>query len=123
MSRAERRAYKRMTKNQDPYALPAAAGAARARQDRQRARRAVAQRNADPGRLMGRRGLTWLIGGALFGFLLGLSLTWSRGGGTALLIGGAVALGWILVALVFAWWRRRERLMAIAAAGRQAARR
>jgi hypothetical protein len=110
MSRAERRAYQRMTKNQDPYALPAASGAAKARIDRQKARRAAGERTSDPGRLLGRRGLTWVIGGAALGFLVGLSLAWSNGAQTAILIGAAVAVAWLVLSLAFAWWRRRARL-------------
>src|SRR3989304_1588862 len=47
MSREERRAYQRMSKKQDPYALPGNP-AVRARQEKLRARRAQAARNAPP---------------------------------------------------------------------------
>ena len=54
MSRSERRAYRRLTKNQDPYAPPPATAAARARMERQRARKGPAA---------GRGGSTSLLGG------------------------------------------------------------
>jgi hypothetical protein len=111
MSRAERRAYQRMTKNQDPYAPPAAlSGAARARTERQRARRAASRQSSDPGRLLGARGAWIVVGGAAAVFLLAFSLAWGRGAQTALLIGAAAGIGWLALTLAFAWWRRRERL-------------
>ncbi len=110
MSRAERRAYQRMTKNQDPYAPPPVAGAAKVRMERQRARRVAAQQTSDPGRLLGGRALWWVFGGAAAAFLLGLSLAWSNGPQLALLIGAAAGIGWLAITLGFAWWRRRARL-------------
>ena len=77
MSREERRAYQRLTKKQDPYALPAS-GAARARierQERLRARRAAAGAASAPGRLS-RRFLYWTIGGAAGVGLIAFSVAW-----------------------------------------------
>jgi hypothetical protein len=76
MSREERRAYQRMTKKQDPYALPAT-GAARARMERQqrlKARRAATAASA-PGGLT-RRFLWWTFGGAAGIGLIAFSLAW-----------------------------------------------
>ncbi len=110
MSRAERRAYQRMTKNQDPYAPPPVAGAAKVRMERQRTRRLAAQQGSDPARLLGRRGAVWVFGGGAAAFLLGLSLAWNNGAQLALVIGAAVGVGWIVLSLGFAWWRRRARV-------------
>ncbi|MEO8638966.1 MAG: hypothetical protein ABI458_03510, partial [Chloroflexota bacterium] len=79
MSREERRAYQRMTKKQDPYALPAT-GAARARQqqmERQKARRAASV-SAPPGAIS-RRFLVWALGGAAAAGILAFSLAWPNG--------------------------------------------
>jgi hypothetical protein len=110
MSRAERRAYQRMTRNQDPYAPPPAAGAAKVRMERQRARRLAAQQVSDPGQLLGRRAAWWAFGGAVAAFLLGLSLAWGNGAQLALLVGIAAGVGWLALSIGFAWWRRRARL-------------
>lgn len=111
MSRAERRAYQRMTKNQDPYAPPAAlSGAARARAERQRARRAASRQSTDPGRLLGSRGAWIVFGGTAAVFLLAFSLAWGKGAQMALLIGAAAGIGWLVLTVAFAWWRRRARL-------------
>jgi hypothetical protein len=110
MSRAERRAYQRMTKNQDPYAPPALSGAAKVRAERQRARRATVQRSSDPARLLGGRG-TWMVfGGAAAVFLLAFSVVWGKGAQTALLVGAAAGVAWLALTLAFAWWRRRARI-------------
>ncbi len=101
-----------MTKNQDPYAPPAVSGAARARAERQRARRSTTQRSADPGRLLGGRGAWLVFGGAAAAFLVGFSMAWGNGAQTALLIGVAAGIAWLAVTLAFAWWRRRVRLAA-----------
>jgi len=76
MSREERRAYQRMTKKQDPYALPAT-GPARARlqrQERIRAQRAARSPQA-PGSIS-RRFLWWAIGGGAGIGLIAFSLAW-----------------------------------------------
>jgi len=76
MSREERRAYQRMTRKQDPYALPAS-GAARARAERQqrlRARRAASSPSAPGG--LSRRFLLWAVGGGAAVGLIAFSLAW-----------------------------------------------
>lgn len=121
MSRAERRAYQRMTKNQDPYAAPPVSGAAKARIERQRELRA--RRPAvDPEKLLPGRWLYWLIGGTAGAFLLGLSLAWPTGSGFALLVGAAAGVAWLALLLALAAWRRRARLAAPAPRNRPAAR-
>jgi len=79
MSREERRAYQRMTKKQDPYALPAT-GPARARQQRQERLRAqrAARSTAAPGAIS-RRFLLWALGGGAVVGLLAFSLAWPSG--------------------------------------------
>jgi hypothetical protein len=99
MSRAERRAYKRMTKSQDPYAAPAAA-ANRGRAPARASRRATP---AGPFVFWSRRFLTWLIGGTLAAGLVAFSLAWPNGVATALWagLGGAAAWAALLVGLRF----------------------
>jgi len=107
MSRSERRAYRRLTKNQDPYAPPAATAAARARMEqRQRARRSANPREGSSSLLGGRTG--WIVlGGAAAAALLGFSLAWPSGVGLALLSGLGAGVGWLALTLGFAVWRRR----------------
>jgi len=93
MSREERRAYKRMTKNQDPYALPARAGGRVA--ERRRARRAVP---SGPFTFITGRFLAWLIGGAVIAWLLGFSIAWPSMP-MAVYAAFAAAAGWGLLAL------------------------
>jgi hypothetical protein len=96
MSRAERRAYKRMMKNQDPYALPARASAARnARSTRVRARR---QRESGEFVFLSPRFLAWAVGGTLIAALLGLSVAWPNGMPTSLYAGLAAAAAWVVLA-------------------------
>jgi hypothetical protein len=117
MSREERRAYQRMTKKQDPYALPAS-GAARARQQRQdrlKARRAAAA-SATPGAIS-RRFLAWALGGAALVGLIAFSLAWPSGMPFAGYVGGGVAIAWVLAAFGLRALAGRN------AAGRDAARR
>jgi hypothetical protein len=71
MSREERRAYRRMTKNQDPYALPARAGGTGAVAAR-RARR----KPPGPFTFVTGRFLAWAIGGAAVAALVGFSVVW-----------------------------------------------
>ena len=99
MSRAERRAYKRMTKNQDPYAAPAAA-ATRGRAAPRPSRRTTP---AGPFVFWSRRFLTWLVGGALAAGLIAFSIAWPSGLPAALWIGlgGAAAWAALLVGLRF----------------------
>jgi hypothetical protein len=98
MSREERRAYQRMAKKQDPYALPTS-GPARARQqqlERRKARRAAAP-SAPPGAISGRF-LAWAVGGGAAAGLVGFSLAWPSGMPFAAYVGAGVALGWVAVA-------------------------
>lgn len=94
MSRAERRAYKRMTKNVDPYALPTGSAAARSRSERAKARRETrrAERGASGS---GRRFLAWTIGGAAAAALLAFSVAWPNGMPVALYWGAAGAAAWV----------------------------
>jgi hypothetical protein len=110
MSRAERRAYERMTRNRDPMAPPPLVGAARARQEMLRARRATAAAQRDPTKLFSRRALWWTIGGAFGVGLLGLSLAWPSGPGLAVVIGAAVGVAWAAVSVGFLVLRRRSAL-------------
>jgi hypothetical protein len=71
MSREERRAYKRMTKNQDPYAVAARPGAAGSA--RRRARRPAP---SGPFTFVTGRFLAWLLGGGAVAGLLGFSVAW-----------------------------------------------
>src|SRR5439155_317610 len=73
MSRSERRAYRRLTKNQDPYAPPAATAAARARMERQRTRRSPAARGGGSTSLLGGRTGWVVFGGGAAVFLLDLA--------------------------------------------------
>ena len=110
MSREERRAYRRMTRNQDPYAAPPMSAAARARAEaQQRARRPSRRPEAADGRILSGRLVWWLVGGALVAFLLVLSLAWPNGPSVALLAGAAAGIGWIILVVAFGWWRRRQR--------------
>lgn len=96
MSREERRAYQRMTKKQDPYALPAG-GAARARiqrQERLKARRAAT--SSTPPGAISRRFLTWAIGGAAGSGLIAFSLAWPNGMPFAAYVGVGVAVVWLV---------------------------
>lgn len=109
MSRAERRAYQRMTKNQDPYAPPALSGAAKVRAERQRARRVATRQAGDPARLLGGRSAWLVFGGAAAVFLVAFSVAWGNGAQVALLVGAAAGIAWLALTLAFAWWRRRVR--------------
>lgn len=104
MSRAERRAYKRMTKNQDPYAVPGGPGA-KAKLDRQRARRQ--ERRKGEFSFITTRFLVWLLGGAAIAALLGFSVAWPNGMPMAAYVGLAVAAGWLLLAFAFRAAQRR----------------
>jgi hypothetical protein len=92
MSRAERRQYQKMMKNQDPYAPRTPAGGGRPPKKR-------AVREARDWSFT--RGF-WLrsIGLAAVAGVIGLSVTWSSGAETALLVGAAVALAAIGVLVI-----------------------
>ncbi len=96
MSREERRAYQRMSKKQDPYALPGNP-AVRARQEKLRARRALAARNAPPPMVGGitRRFLGWVLGGGVVAGLIAFSLAWPSGMPFAAYAGLGTAAVWI----------------------------
>ena len=106
MSRAERRAYKRMTKSQDPYAPPAGANAAaRARaQARARPRRA---RTPGEFTFITSRFLAWLIGGVVVVGLVAFSMAWPSGMPGAVYVGLAAAAGWAVVAVGFRFLQGR----------------
>jgi hypothetical protein len=95
MSREERRAYQRMTRKQDPYALPAT-GPARARQQRQDRLRARRAATAAPGALS-RRLLVWTFGGAAVAGLVAFSLAWPRMP-LAAYVGVGIVAAWLVVA-------------------------
>jgi hypothetical protein len=95
MSRAERRAYKRMTKSQDPYALPGGSSA-RTRVQRQRSRR---PQPTGPFEFVTRRFLAWSLGGAVAAGLVGFSIAWPNGMPMAAYVGLGVAVGWGLLAV------------------------
>lgn len=98
MSREERRAYQRMTKKQDPYALPAS-GPARARAERQqrlRARRA-ASAPSRPGAIS-RRFWAWALGGGATVGLMAFSIAWPSGMPFAGYVGLGAWAAWIAAA-------------------------
>jgi len=106
MSRAERRAYKRMTKNQDPMAPPAGSRAARSRVEKQRARRTVRRPSpAEQGFVAGRFWL-WGVGGAAVAGLLGFSVAWPSMP-LAAYAGLLAAAGWAGLAVGFRYLQRR----------------
>ncbi len=96
MSRADRRAYQRMMKNRDPYALPEnpAVKARQARLESRRARSAAlaAASGATPG--VSARFVWWTIAGALAAGLAGLTIAWPGmpGAAIAAILGAA---GWV----------------------------
>ena len=105
MSREERRAYKRMVKNQDPYALPArAATGAAAAMEKRRARRKPPSGEFS---FVTGRFLAWTIGGAAVAGLIGFSIAWPNGMPMALYIGLAAAAGWVLAAVGVRLLQRR----------------
>ena len=99
MSRAERRAYKRMNKGQDPYAMPAAP----ANRGRAAARTARRAKPAGPFVFWSRRFITWLVGGAVVAGLIAFSLSWPNGLPMALWVGLGAAAAWagLIVGLRF----------------------
>ncbi|HEX3220889.1 MAG TPA: hypothetical protein VHU77_12925 [Candidatus Limnocylindria bacterium] len=119
MSRAERRAYKRLTKNQDPYALPGGSPGGRgARRSRVRARR---QRESGEFAFFSTRFLAWLIGGAVVAGLLGLSVAWPQQMPTAAYAGIGAAVAWLVLAMGVRLMQRRSAAQRQAAAERPAA--
>ena len=100
MSREERRAYQRLTKKQDPYALPAnsAARARIQRQERIKARRAASAASTPQGGLS-RRFLYWAFGGAAWVALIAFSVAWPQMPFAAY-VGAGAAVAWIALAFV-----------------------
>jgi hypothetical protein len=94
MSRAERRAYKRMTKNVDPYAMPANSAATRSRAERVKARRAARRPAVDDARFMSGRFPIWGVGGTLVAGLIAFSVAWPNGMPMAAYVGLAGAAVW-----------------------------
>lgn len=105
MSRAERRAYQRMNKNQDKYALPVAP-AQRVRMEKVRARRAEARANRDLS-FTPRYILISVVGALLVG-LMAFSLEWSNGPLAASVVGVIVALVWVALAVGLRLMQRRS---------------
>ncbi len=99
-----------MTKNQDPYALPAGAQQ-RLKAQKQRRRTVAAPRSTEFAFWGGRFPLLMFAGAALAG-LISFSIAWPSGMPFALYVGAAVAAAW----LVLAWLLRS--LQARAAASR-----
>ena len=106
MSRAERRAYKRMMKNQDPYAPPAGANAA-ARARAQARARPRQPRNPGAFTFVTGRFLAWLVGGLVLAGLAGFSVSWPSGMPGALYVGLAAAAGWAVLVFGFRLLQRR----------------
>lgn len=96
MSRAERRAYERMNKNQDRYAVPAGPGA-RARMERMRAKREARRSARDLS--FTRRYVTMSLLSAFLVGLFAFSLQWSNGPTVATIVGLVVGLLWLGLAI------------------------
>lgn len=105
MSRAERRAYQRMNKNQDRYSLPVAPGQ-RARMEKVRAKRAEARATRDLS-FTPRYILLTLVTAFLVG-LAAFSLQWSNGPTAAAIVGAIVALAWVGLAVGLRLMQRRS---------------
>ncbi len=105
MSRAERRAYERMNKNQDRYALPVAPGQ-RVRMERMKAKRAAARAERDLS--FTPRYIAMSVVGALLVGLIAFSLQWSNGPMAASIAGILVALVWIGLAVALRLLQQRS---------------
>ncbi len=103
MSRAERRAYQRLNKNRDPYALPVAP-AQKARMERVKTRR---EQRSDSFTFVTLRFLAWALGGAAVAGVVAFSIAWPNGMPMALYVGLAVALAWGLLAVGLRLAQRR----------------
>jgi hypothetical protein len=93
MSREERRAYQRLNKKVDPYALPSNP-ALRARQEKIRAKRAMKPAPRTRAGLT-TRALVWIFGGGLAAGFVAFSLAWPSGMPFAAYVGAAGAVAWI----------------------------
>jgi|GEM_PF-4094533 len=105
MSRAERRAYERMNKNQDRYAVPASP-ATRARMERMKAKRDAARSRRDLS--FTRRYVTTSLVSAFLAGLLAFSLQWSNGPGVATSVGLLVGVIWLGLAIGLRLLQRRS---------------
>jgi len=103
MSRAERRAYQRLNKNRDPYALPVAP-AQKTRMERIKARRDLRSASFS---FVTLRFLAWALGGAGVAGVVAFSIAWPNGMPMALYMGLAVALAWGLLAVGLRLAQRR----------------
>jgi ABC-type xylose transport system permease subunit len=104
MSREERRQYERMMKNMDR--APGLPPAARARAERNAARRAKRQQPERQGAFSRRFWVRSLIAALVIGFL-GFSLQWENGMPFALYVGVAVGLVVLAVIVGFRFLQRR----------------
>ncbi len=103
MSRAERRAYQRMNKNQDRYALPSTGAA-----DRARAQRAKRRGSGPRDLSFSARYLTRSLVAALLAGLLFFSVQWSNGPVPALVAGLVAAAVVLAVAVAVRLLQRRS---------------
>jgi hypothetical protein len=108
MSREERRAYKRMTKNQDPYSVPLSP-AQRARMEKQQRARQSRRPAGGAGQFefVTRRFGVWAVGGAALVGLFAFSIAWPNGMPTAAYVGLAAAAVWGLLAVGMRLLQRR----------------
>jgi hypothetical protein len=104
MSRAERRAYQRLNKNRDLYAMPVAP-AQKARFERVRARRE--QKRSTDFVFVTPRFLAWAVGGAVVAGLVAFSIAWPNGMPMALYVGLAALLVWGMLAIGLRFAQRR----------------
>lgn len=103
MSREERRAYERMNRGRDPFAPPLSREA-KARLERQKQRRDTRRRPAGTaaaagGPLSGRFA-RWVVAGFVGIGLTAFSLAWPQGMPTALYIGLAAGVAWVVLAYI-----------------------
>jgi hypothetical protein len=94
-----------MTKNRDPYAMPAAPGQ-RARIERSRERRAAARSERDLS--FTPRYIATGLGVAFIVALIAFSLQWSNGPGPALIAGAITFVGVVILAVGLRLLQRRS---------------
>lgn len=105
MSREERRAYQRMNKKADPYALPSNP-ALKARQEKIRARRAARPAPRTRAGLTS-RALILIFGGGLAAGMIAFSMAWPNGMPMAAYIGLGAAVIWVGLAFGLRLYGRR----------------